>query len=257
MRWCASTSLPTLALAHAVELFAEFNTTGRWPHDILQRRPVDFAVASVDADTVILYKTVERQALIRSRLNAQGVREYKYEPLKNFAGDRPIQPIASGDPLGFLDNDDFRQAVGSVGRWLADYHTGPEWLQVTVKTNYPATVDTLNLYFRWDGPVNEKSPRPAQPDILLFSNRGWVFEPRDNLASRSEPDLGSRHGMAFREATNNSLFVSGPGIKRGTIVETPHRMVDVMPTVLEMMRRDPTSAAMDGQPMREIWDDTP
>ena len=243
--------------ANAVELFAEFSAAGRWPQAELARRPVDFAVASVDADTVLLYKTAERQALIQSRRNPAGVLEFKYQPVRHYAGDRAVEPIATGDPLGYLDNQDFKKAVGNVARWLGSYHTGPEWLQVTVKTNYPATVDTLNLYFRWDGPVSDQSPRPPQPDILLFANRGWVFEPRDNLAFRRELELGSRHGMAFREATNNSLFVSGPGIKKGTVIETPHRMVDVMPTVLEMMRHDVASAGMDGHPMREIWEGEP
>ncbi len=242
---------------NAVELFAEFTARGRWSHDDLAHRPVDFAVTAVDPDTVLLYKTASRQALIRARRNAEGVFEFKYEPVSHYTDDQSLQPIATGDPLGYLDNEDFKKAVGDVPRWLAHYHTGPEWLQATVKTNYPANVDTLNLYFRWDGLTSERSPRPPQPDIRLFANRGWVFEPRDNLASRSEPELGSRHGMAFREATNNSLFVSGPGIKQGVVIETPHRMVDIMPTVLDMVGRNAASAGMDGHPMREIWEDQP
>jgi predicted AlkP superfamily pyrophosphatase or phosphodiesterase len=241
----------------AVELFAEFSAAGRWPQDDLRRRPVDFAVTSVDPDTVLLYQTAERQALIHSRRNAAGVFEFRYEPVRHYAGDGALKPITTGDPLGYLDNEDFKKEVGDVAWWMENYHTGPEWLQATVKTNYPASVDTLNLYFRWDGPTNDQSPRPPQPDILLFANRGWVFEPKDNLASRSELELGSRHGMAFREATNNSLFVSGPGIKKGTVIETPHRIVDIMPTVLEMMGRDTASAGMDGHPMREIWEEKP
>jgi predicted AlkP superfamily pyrophosphatase or phosphodiesterase len=247
--------LPDGSTVNAVELFAEFSAAGRWRLDDLAHRPVDFAVAGVDANTVLLYKTAQRQALIHARRNAEGVFEFKYEPASRYAGDRALEPIASGDPLGYLDNEDFKNAVGNVAQWLANYHTGPEWLQATVKTNYPANVDTLNLYFRWDGPVSDQSPRPPQPDIVLFANRGWVFEPRDNLASRNETELGSRHGMAFREATNNSFFISGPGIKQGVVIDTPHRMVDVMPTVLEMMGQDATRAGMDGHPIREIWED--
>jgi arylsulfatase A-like enzyme len=63
--------------------------------------------------------------------------------------------------------------------------------------------------------------------------------------------------MAFRAATNNCLFVSGPGIKKGLILETPHRIVDVMPTVLEMMGRDAAGAGMQGSPMRELWVENP
>ena len=142
-------------------------------------------------------------------------------------------------------------------RWMAGYHTGTEWLQATYRTEYPGCVDTLSLYFRWDGPVTKDSPVPAQPGILLFASKGWVFEPRINLANMHEDTLGSRHGMAFREATNFSFFVSGPGIRKGVILETPHRMVDLMPTVLEMTGRDPAGGGMDGRPIREIWDGLP
>jgi arylsulfatase A-like enzyme len=66
--------------------------------------------------------------------------------------------------------------------------------------------------------------------------------------------LGNRHGMAFRESTDHCLFVSGPGIRKGVIIETPHRMVDIIPTVLEMTGQDPNRAGMDGRPIREIWE---
>lgn len=239
---------------NVIELFAEYSSAGRWPLQDTAKRPVDFAVAKVDADTVLLHKTTDRQALIRTRLNGDGVFEFKYEPVRQFTPGQKLEPISSGDPLGFLDSAPFREEVRNVPNWLQNYHTGTEWLQATYRTEYPGTVDTLNLYFRWDGPVTEDSPVPAQPDILLFANKGWIFEPKINLANQNEATLGSRHGMAFREATNNCLFVSGPGIRKGEIIETPHRMVDIMPTVLQMTGQDPSSAKMDGLPIREIWE---
>ena len=239
---------------NAVELFAEFSSKGRWPLPDSANRPVDFAVAKVDANTVLLYKTMDRQALIRARVNADGVFEFRYEPVRRYASGQPLEPIAGGDPLGYLDNPAFREEVRNVERWMETYHTGTEWLQATYRTQYPGCVDTLSLYFRWDGPVAKKSPVPSQPDILLFANKGWVFEPKINLENRDEATIGSRHGMAFREATNHCLFVSGPGIRKGEIIETPHRMVDIMPTVLQMAGKDPETAGMDGRPIREIWE---
>ena len=242
---------------NAVERFTEYSAAGHWAADDLKHRPVDFAVTKVDADSVLLYKTMDRQALIHTRRNSSGELEYKYQPVRRFVPGQAPELIASGDPLGYLDSEAFQTEVDDVQGWLAGYHTGTEWLQATYRTEYPACVDTLALYFRWDGPVTKDSPVPSQPGILLFSNLGWVFEPKDNLATRNETTIGSRHGMAFRAATNNSLFVSGPGIKKGNIDETPHRIVDVMPTVLEMMSRDAASAGMDGRPMREIWVESP
>ena len=242
---------------NAVELFAEYRASGRWPLKDATKRPVDFAVAKVDATTVLIHKTTDRQALIHARLNAAGVFEFKYEPVRHYAPNQPLEPITSGDPLGYLANAVFRNEVRNVPQWMATYHTGTEWLQATYRTDYPGCVDTLNLYFRWDGPVTKDSPVPGQPDILLFANKGWVFEPKINLANRHEDTLGSRHGMAFREATNNCLFVSGPGIRKGVILETPHRIVDVMPTILEMMGQAPNTTGIDGRPIREIWEGLP
>ena len=239
---------------NAVELFAEYSARGRWPLKDTTKRPVDFAVAKVDANTVLIHKTTDRQALIHARFNTEGIFEYKYEPVRRYVLGQPLEPIAGGDPLGYLDNEAFRKEVRNVPRWMESYHTGTEWLQATYRTEYPGCVDTLNLYFRWDGPVTKKSPVPSQPGILLFATKGWVFEPKINLANRHEDTLGSRHGMAFRESTNHCLFVSGPGIRKGVIIETPHRMVDVMPTVLQMAGKDPNSAGMDGRPIREIWE---
>lgn len=239
---------------NAVELFAEYSAKGRWALPDVTKRPVDFAVAKVDADTVLLHKTTVRQALIRTRRNADGVFEFKYEPVRRYVLGQPLEPITTGDPLGYLDSAAFRKEVPHAASWMESYHTGTEWLRATYRTEYPGCVDTLNLYFRWDGPSTKDSPTPSQPGILLFASKGWVFEPKINLANRHEDTLGSRHGMAFRESTNNSLFVSGPGIRKGAIIETPHRMVDIMPTVLEMAGKDPKNAVMDGQPIREIWE---
>ena len=239
---------------NAVELFAEYSSKGRWQLKDTTQRPVDFAVAKVDAKTILIHKTTDRQALINARLNADGVFEFRYTPVHHYAPDQPLAPITSGDPLGYLDSEAFRKEVHNVPRWMESYHTGTEWLQATYKTEYPGCVDALNLYFRWDGPVTKESPVPSQPDILLFANKGWVFEPKINLENRNEATIGSRHGMAFREATNNCLFVSGPGILKGVIIETPHRIVDIMPTLLQMVGKDPNNAVMDGRPIREIWE---
>lgn len=239
---------------NVVELFAEFTAKGRWPVDDLPHRPVDFAVAKVDDNTVLIHKAAEHQALIHARLNADGIFEYKYEPVSRYEFGRPVTHIDAGDPLTYLDSAAFRKEAGDVPSWIEKYHTGREWLQATYKTNYPGCVDTLALFFRWDGPVTKKSPLPSQPDILLFTNRGWVFEPKINPQNQPEATLGSRHGMAFREATNNSLFIAGPGIKKGVVLETPHRMVDVMPTVMLMMGRDPSKLGMDGLPILEAWE---
>jgi hypothetical protein len=215
---------------------------------------VDFALAKVDDNTVLVHKTTNRQALIHTRINTDGIFEYKYTPVRDFTPGQPVEYITTGDPLGYLDNPTFCEKVDNIKDWLEEYHTGTEWLEATYKTEYPGCVDALARYLRWDGPVSKKSPTPSQPDIVLFANKKWVFEPELILEDRYHRPMGTRHGMAFREATNQCLFISGPGIRKSAVVEAPHRMVDIMPTVLEMMRMDPNESNMDGRPIREIWE---
>lgn len=239
---------------NALELFAEYTAQGRWPLNDIDHRPVDFAVAMVDEDTVLVHKTAECQALIHARRNMDGILEFKYEPVRKFSVFLPIQHITDNDPLGYLTNPSFLKRIGNLQDWLAGYHTGSEWLKVTCDTKYPACIDALNLFFRWDGPKDKKSPTPSQPDILLFANKGWIFEPELFLDDRYHRSMGTRHGMAFREATHICLFVSGPGIRKGAVVDEPHRILDIMPTVLEMMGKNSADANMDGRPIREIWE---
>jgi len=78
--------------------------------------------------------------------------------------------------------------------------------------------------------------------------------PKVMLNIRIQEIAGGRHGMAFREATQICMFFAGPGIRQGYVIKEPHRIVDILPTVLTMMSRDWKGNAIDGIPVNGIWE---
>lgn len=232
--------LPDGRRIDTVELFAERNAQGRWPEGDYRARPVDFALVQVDAHTALIHRSRESQALIRWRAGSNGV-EFAYEPVRHFPA--APEPLAHGDPLGYLGNPAMR--LPEDAGWLAEYHSGREWLRVTVDTEYPGCVDSLGRFFRYESRTGATT---SIPDILLFANRGWVFQPEFGVP---EP-IGTYHGMASREVTRICLFFAGPGIRRGQVLTDAHWNVDVLPTVMEMRGMDWRGLGLDGEPIAHL-----
>lgn len=98
------------------------------------------------------------------------------------------------------------------------WRNAQEWLESTAGDPYPNAIPQLYLYFQ--------SPRAG--DLLVFADRGWSFI----------PDSPSGHGSALASDTRVSMFVRGPGIRRGTQT-TPIRLVDLTPTIIELVTGHP------------------
>ena len=242
----------------ALEVFTEFTSRGRIRREDLDSKPVDFAVARSDEDTVFLQRTTKSQAFITQRLRPDGELEFRYEPVRDYLPGGRIERISSGDPLRYVDSQAFSEAVAREGRsvedWLSRFHTGKEWLKVTAGTEYPGCIDAISRFFRCDDQFKEENEEQNLPDVLLFANRGWTFMPKVMLNIRIQEIAGGRHGMAFREATQICMFFAGPGIRQGYVIKEPHRIVDILPTVLTMMSRDWKGNAIDGIPVNGIWE---
>jgi hypothetical protein len=238
---------------NALDVFTEYTSKGRVSAAELPHKPVDFAVARSDSDTVFVQRTTQSQAFITRRRRSDGDLEFKYEPVRNYKPDGRIEPIATGDPLFYLDSKAFADAVlrqgASVAAWLDKFHTGREWLKVTAGTDYPGCIDAISRFFAYEDSKKERN----LPDILLFANRGWVFVPKVIMNSRGPKIAGTRHGMAFRESTHICMFFAGPGVARGRVIEEPHRIVDILPTVLTMMSKEWRGHGLDGIPINGIW----
>lgn len=141
------------------------------------------------------------QAVIERRVR-EGVAEYRIRSGSS--------AFSSGDPLDYRDD-------GACAAFVeAGWHSSREWLAATAHTRYPDFVPQILEMF--------ESPRAG--DIVVFADEGWTFR------------RGERggHGSAASSDVCVSMFFSGPDLPRGASI--PHgRLVDVMPTLLELLGR--------------------
>lgn len=132
-----------------------------------------------------------------------------------------------GDALGYL-NDATLSAFVNAGA-----HDSRAWLVATANTRIPDFVPQVVEMF--------ESPRAG--DIVLFASDAGTFEDSEVCG----------HGSCLSADVKLTLFFAGPGITGGA--EIPHcRMVDVMPTVLDLLgevRRLDERIPTDGISLRE------
>lgn len=169
--------------------------------------------------------------------------QYRYTPVE------PLMPGAPGtvlwtplenptcDPLGIVD----RVRPG----FLAEWHDEQEWLWVTATSDYPDGVVALTRHMLYQENLREIECDYA-PDLVVTARRGWFF------GVRNTP--GTTHGYPLAESMRASFFVSGPGVRRGAIVERPCRLVDLTPTLLEMTGTAHDPNWFDGRAIREFYE---
>lgn len=248
---------PNRGAVNVVEELLRFRPAGA---EATHPRPVDLLLVKVDAARVLVMREVDNAAFIHTLRDADGQARYRYEP---------SQP--GRDPLGYLADAQVRAAMasqaGSVEAFLAHAHTADEWLQVTAESRYPDAILGLATYFAWRSPTEPGHPpaggwatevpthavvRPMDnlaeardPDLLVTASPGWSF--------RTDGEQGTDHGAPLREAMRISLFVSGPNIRPG-VIEEPHRIIDVMPTILQMIGSPYDPTTMDGRPIEGLYE---
>jgi arylsulfatase A-like enzyme len=205
--------------------------------------PVDLVLVKLDDHRVFVYRDAQRQALI-SRLPGVARRPlYRYEPVSRLEqspdGALHFEAAVPGqDPLGYLQDPGFR-APGGAAAWLAEPHTDREWLEATADTRYPDAVVGFSTFFAWQPPL-EGLAALRDPDVVVTAAPGWSF--------RSDDGEGTDHGSPLADAARMTLFAAGPGLSPGT-VQAPQRIVDVLPTILEMVGAPYDPDSMDGRPI--------
>lgn len=141
-------------------------------------------------------------AVVERRLE-RGIAQYRLEVVgRNGA--------TTTDPLGYLDVPELRSFVD------AGWHSSREWLAATAKHKYPDFVPQVAEYF--------DSIRSGE--LLIFAAEGWSFSGH----GRGE------HGAALAADMRIPLYFAGPGLPPGGSIPCG-RIVDVMPTVIELLDR--------------------
>jgi hypothetical protein len=212
-------------------------------------RPVDLILVKLDEQRTLVYRDETDQALLHREPGSDGLERYRYEPMQGIrqAEDGTLQydlPLPAADPLGYLQEPSFLAATGGRA-WLAQPRTADEWLEATRRTRYPDAVVAMTKFFAWrEGLQDLRTLR--DPDVLVTAAEGWSF--------RSDDGEGTDHGYPLAGSMRMALALHGPNIRRG-IWPHPQRIIDVLPTILDMVGKPADPSTVDGRAMRGIYDD--
>ncbi|HYB97946.1 MAG TPA: alkaline phosphatase family protein [Candidatus Limnocylindrales bacterium] len=214
--------------------------------------PVRFVILPLAPDAVLV-RTRDSQALIERRRRASldpRAFEYRYRVIGGIevaGGEYRILPPRSGrhDPFGYLEEPAARPLVqtGERGGWYDER----EWLRATADSLYPDAV-VAYAHMLLDDPEHPRIDARARYDLMVVAAPGWNFAPGPHAPA---PD----HGGPHRDEKRIPFLVAGPGLPRGVRLDRPSRIIDVLPTTLELARIAYDPFSMDGRPVRGIWQD--
>ncbi|HEV2688842.1 MAG TPA: alkaline phosphatase family protein [Bryobacteraceae bacterium] len=236
--------------------------------------PVDFIAMRIpnpeDAqgeDTIWLYASEERQALIFSRHEADGGLELRYQPVRGLrqesGGAVTFEPteLTAGFPLRLWEDTALDVPEGDRARWLTEWHGEQEWFRTVHKTAYSNGILALHEQFWRDlepravegdarllERFNARRRRLAEPDFLVFANNHWNFNVRGF-------NPGGNHGSLLRMSSHSVLMLAGgdqTGIPRDLVIEEPYDSLSFVPTILELLDRREDAERLPGKPIREL-----
>ncbi len=211
-------------------------------------RPVDLVLIKLDDERVLIHRDQDNQAILHHLFGPAG-EQFQYEPIRQMtqAADGTLHWEAANpgiDPLGYL-TDSTILAGRTTADWLLQPHSADEWLEATYQMRYPDALVTMAKFFTWEASLRALSS-VRDPDLLLTASEGWSF--------RSDDDQGTDHGYPLADSMRITLWVAGPNIAHGVLAQ-PHRIVDVLPTILDMVGRPDDSAQLDGHAITGIYEE--
>lgn len=233
-------------------------------------RPIDFIATRIplerfgdiflngldlpDQDAIWLYGSEEKQALILTRTDADGRKNYQYMPIARLRQDASgmtrfeMREWGSGFPLKLYEDPSLVVPAGEKrASWLQGSHTESEWLNASHRTVYSNAIiglnEQMNRHPLPEGTANlsddeklirglrERQRRSTEADMLIMANNHWNFDVRGF-------NPGGNHGSFLRVSTHSTFMIAGgqdTGIPRGLAVETPYDGMSFMPTMLRLM----------------------
>jgi len=205
-------------------------------------RAIDLVLMRLNSQSILVATADRGQAVIDRQCLPDGRWVYRY---------RPVRKLCSDGAGGVLFEPDLNTVIDPLGlasrmppQELAAYHDETQWLRLTASTAYPDSVVSLTRHMLWQDNLAVREPEFA-PDLVVTARPGWYF------GTSSTP--GTTHGYPLADAARASFFVSGPGVRRGARIDTPCRLVDLTPTILDMLGVDTAAHHFDGHPLRSIY----
>lgn len=211
--------------------------------------PVDLILVKLDAQRTLVYRRPDCQAIIHREDDSAVGEVYRYEPVQHLSQSddgllHAEPPLRGVDPLGYLQDPGFRDQTADPEAWLRSGHTAREWLLATYRSRYPDAVVAMAKFFAWSGRLSDLAD-VRDPDLVVTASEGWSF--------RSDDSFGTDHGYPLADSMRISFFIAGPNIPHG-VFRSPQRIIDVLPTMLDMVRWPYDPAELDGRALAGIYD---
>ncbi len=224
--------------------------------NVVSNHPVDLVIVRVAPDTVYVKNSKGQEALIERRPSASGGKgkrdfEYRYHIITGFEQDAQGNntykeaPEGAEDPFGYFTSPGFVMYVKDSAKWCKEFHSSREWLEATKETEYPDAVVAMAHFASWDSSIKNLEDRYA-PDFAVTPKKGWSFQTDSRLASD--------HGYPLYESMRIPILITGPTIKKGVILTEPHRIVDILPTVLTVAGASYDPDQIDGRAITGIYE---
>ena len=224
----------------------------------------------IDEDVIWVTAGANRQALLLSRRDSDGVLSLRYLPISNLTQDAngrlqfKVISWQAGLPLQIFEDPNLVVPGSDRTAWLSEWHTDSEWLQALHKTHYSnglvglheelarhsierlSTSGSLSDQERSMRNFARRKRELVEADMLIVANDHWNFDVRGF-------NPGGNHGSFFRISTHSVFMLAGgpkTNLPQGFIVDEPYDSLSFVPTLLAITGnlRD------DSNPVPELWE---
>jgi hypothetical protein len=135
------------------------------------------------------------------------------------------QVLSGNDPLGYLNIPQLNKLIDG------NFHLFTEWLTILPETNYPMLLDQIPRLFDCE----------TMGNILFMGKEGASFTAKEK---------GGTHDTGVFICSRVPLIIAGPSIKHITIPVA--RTVDIVPTLLSLLKKPVDFSQFDGRVLNEI-----
>ncbi len=174
-------------------------------------------------------------------------------------GDRPFFAFFHT----FDVHSDYRPGQAYREAWLQPYQGSFDGRSVTlnrVRQGFlePSDADIAHAVDLYDAGLRQLDDDLGALFELL--DRAGVFDDTYVVITSDHGEEFFEHGSVlhgrtlYQEVLSVPLLVRGPGVPAGRVVETPVQLVDLVPTLLDLLGRE-VPADLDGIPLAPLWSD--